>query len=113
MAQKEISEYITEINRIFKAGNATEHSYRPALLRLLENMFAARLHDTQGGEGGDAFTRVKAAQLIPQSNPFLRKLFQYIAGFDLDSRIKQVVPVMVVLGNPPYSGESQNSGGLD
>ena len=24
--------------------------------------------------------------------------------------IKQVVPVMVVLGNPPYSGESQNSG---
>jgi predicted helicase len=26
------------------------------------------------------------------------------------SRIKQEVPVMVVMGNPPYSGESQNSG---
>jgi len=26
------------------------------------------------------------------------------------NRIKQDVPVMVVLGNPPYSGEIQNSG---
>ena len=34
-------------------------------------MFVARLH----GETLDNFTRQEAAQLIPQSNPFLRKLF--------------------------------------
>ena len=46
MAQKEISEYINEINRKFKAGNATEHTYRPALLRLLENMLGADVRVT-------------------------------------------------------------------
>ena len=39
MTQNEISKYITEIGRIYKAGNATGHTYRPALQRLLENMF--------------------------------------------------------------------------
>jgi len=39
MTQGDISKYITEISRVYKAGNATEHSYRPALQRLLENMF--------------------------------------------------------------------------
>ena len=41
MTQGDISRYITEISRIYKAGNATEHSYRPALLRLLEEMIGA------------------------------------------------------------------------
>jgi len=50
-------------------------------------MFAAKLND----ETNDTFTRSKAAQLIPHSNPFLRKLFQYIAGYDLDERIRWVV----------------------
>ncbi len=50
-------------------------------------MFAARLHD----DTLDTFTRQEAAQLIPQSNPFLRKLFQYIAGYDLDDRIVWIV----------------------
>jgi len=34
----EITSYIAEINRIYKAGNATEHTYRPALKLLLEKM---------------------------------------------------------------------------
>ena len=50
-------------------------------------MFAARLHD----ESPNTFTRKKAAELIPKSNPFLRKLFQYIAGFDLDNRLVWIV----------------------
>jgi predicted helicase len=50
-------------------------------------MFAARLHD----ESPNTFTRKKAAELIPKSNPFLRKLFQYIAGFDLDERLVWIV----------------------
>ncbi|MEX2411741.1 MAG: N-6 DNA methylase, partial [Candidatus Paceibacterota bacterium] len=50
-------------------------------------MFAARLHDPSL----DTFTRQEAAALIPKTNPFLRKLFQYIAGYDLDDRIVWIV----------------------
>ncbi len=53
-------------------------------------MFAARLHD----ETLDTFSRQEAAELIPHSNPFLRKLFQYIAGYDLDSRITWIVDTL-------------------
>ena len=47
-------------------------------------MFAARLHDPTL----ENFSRQEAAELIPKSNPFLRKLFGYIAGPDIDDRIK-------------------------
>lgn len=50
-------------------------------------MFAARLHDSTM----ETFGRREAAELIPKSNPFLRKLFGYIAGPDIDERIKWVV----------------------
>ncbi|MEZ4804605.1 MAG: type ISP restriction/modification enzyme [Bacteroidia bacterium] len=50
-------------------------------------MFAARLHDPTL----ETFTRQEAAELIPKSNPFLRKLFGYIAGPDIDDRIKWIV----------------------
>ncbi len=50
-------------------------------------MFAARLHDTSL----DNFNRQQAAELIPKSNPFLRKLFGYISGPDIDDRIKWIV----------------------
>ena len=54
-------------------------------------MFAARLHDATL----DSFSRQEAAELIPKSNPFLRKLFSYIAGPDLDDRIKWIVDDLV------------------
>ncbi|WP_417878473.1 type ISP restriction/modification enzyme [Vibrio sp.] len=50
-------------------------------------LFAARLHDPTL----DSFSRQEAAELIPKSNPFLRKLFGYIAGPDIDDRIKWIV----------------------
>ncbi|GET23043.1 type ISP restriction/modification enzyme [Prolixibacter denitrificans] len=50
-------------------------------------MFAARLHDTSLND----FSRQEAAELIPKSNPFLRKLFGYISGPDIDDRIKWIV----------------------
>lgn len=50
-------------------------------------MFAARLHDNSLS----SFSRQEAAELIPKTNPFLRKLFQYIAGYDLDQRIVWIV----------------------
>jgi len=54
-------------------------------------MFAARLHD----DTLSTFSRQEAAELIPKSNPFLRKLFGYIAGPDLDDRIKWIVDSLV------------------
>jgi predicted helicase len=54
---------------------------------LAYGMFAARLHD----QDLDTFSRQEAAELIPKTNPFLRKLFQYIAGYDIDERIKTTV----------------------
>jgi hypothetical protein len=54
-------------------------------------MFAARYHDPTLVN----FSREEAANLIPKSNPFLRKLFQYIAGYDLDDRIVWVVDELV------------------
>lgn len=53
-------------------------------------MFAARLHDYEL----DTFSRIEAAQKIPKSNPFLRKLFGYIAGIDLDDRLVWIVDAL-------------------
>ena len=53
-------------------------------------MFAARLHDPTL----PTFSRQEAASLIPQTNPFLRKLFQYIAGYDLDQRLAWIVDAL-------------------
>lgn len=50
-------------------------------------LFAARLHDPTI----NSFSRQEASELIPKSNPFLRKLFGYIAGPDIDDRIKWIV----------------------
>ncbi|NBR13429.1 MAG: hypothetical protein EBQ94_05055 [Flavobacteriales bacterium] len=54
-------------------------------------MFAARYHDPTI----PTFSREEAATLIPHSNPFLRKLFQSIAGYDLDTRIAWIVDDLV------------------
>ncbi|PIE97438.1 MAG: DNA methyltransferase [Treponema sp.] len=54
---------------------------------LAYGMFAARLHDTSL----DDFSRQEAAELIPKTNPFLRKLFAYVAGPDIDERIMRTV----------------------
>ena len=50
-------------------------------------LFAARCTSKNGA----SFTRLDAAQNLPRTNPFLRKLFQYIAGYDLDDRIAWLV----------------------
>jgi len=50
-------------------------------------MFAARLHDTTL----DTFSRQEALELLPKSNPFLRSLFSYVAGYDLDERIAWII----------------------
>lgn len=50
-------------------------------------LFAARLHDETSG----SFKRAEALELLPKSNPFLRQLFIYIAGPNLDERLRRVI----------------------
>ena len=50
-------------------------------------LFAARLHDTTL----NTFTRAEALDLLPKSNSFLREIFIYIAGPNLDERLRRVI----------------------
>ena len=54
-------------------------------------LFAARLHD----DTPEDFTRAEAVTLIPKSNPFLRQVFNSIAGIDLDNRVAWIVDDLV------------------
>jgi hypothetical protein len=60
---------------------------------IVYGMFCARLHDPTL----PTFSRQEAYELIPKSNPFLKKLFGYIAGLDLDDRIVWIVDSLVEL----------------
>ena len=51
-------------------------------------MFAAQIY---AGPGIEDFSRQNVAELIPLSYPFLRRLFQYLAGQDLDDRISWII----------------------
>ena len=54
---------------------------------LAYGMFAARLHD----DDLETFSRQEAAERIPKTNPFLRRLFDSVAGTNIDDRIKLTV----------------------
>ncbi len=70
----------------------TPHAFADVYAQTIAyGMFAARLHDPTL----PTFSRQEAAELIPKSNPFLRKLFGYIAGPDIDDRIKWIVDSLV------------------
>ena len=56
-------------------------------------MFAARLHD----DTPEDFSREEAGRLIPKTNPFLRNLFNNVAGNELDERIALVVDDLVTV----------------
>lgn len=56
-------------------------------------LFAARLHDTTL----NSFSRQEALELLPKSNPFLRNLFGYIAGPNLDPRISWIIDDLAVV----------------
>jgi hypothetical protein len=58
-------------------------------------MFAARLNDRTNSP----FTRMKAAENIPKSNPFLKDFFRSIAAFELDERICWIVDALADLFN--------------
>ena len=54
---------------------------------IVYGMFTARLNDVTPED----FSRQEAAELIPKSNPFLRRIFQSIAVYDLDDSIAWIV----------------------
>jgi hypothetical protein len=59
-------------------------------------LFAARLHD----QTLDTFSRMEALELLPKSNPFLRRLFSYIAGPDLDDRMAWIIDDLTKFSSP-------------
>lgn len=54
-------------------------------------LFAARVHDKSPND----FTRQEAANLIPPTNPFLRQIFQQLAGYDINDSIAWIVDDLV------------------
>lgn len=58
---------------------------------IVYGLFSARLNDSTPED----FSRAEAVTLIPKSNPFLRKIFQDLAGNDLDGRIAWIVDDLV------------------
>ena len=64
-------------------------------------MFAARFHD----DTLDTFSRQEALEKLPASNPFLKGLFEYIAGPQLPKRLTYIVDdlVQVMRASDPHS----------
>ena len=58
-------------------------------------LFAAKLYKNDDY----IFTRLSAANLIPKSNPFLKRFFHYIIGPDLDKRIVWIVDAIADMFN--------------
>lgn len=58
---------------------------------IVYGMFAARLHD----KTPEDFSRDEANKLIPKSNYLLRRLFNDIAGYNVDSRISWILDDLV------------------
>ncbi|RLA09047.1 MAG: DNA methyltransferase [Gammaproteobacteria bacterium] len=54
-------------------------------------LFAARLHD----KTPQSFSRYEAMELMPRTNPFLRHLFEYVGGANLDTEIIWIVDALV------------------
>lgn len=53
-------------------------------------LFTARLHDLSLED----FSRHEARELIPKSNPFLRKLFDYVCGAELEEGVKWIIDAL-------------------
>lgn len=58
-------------------------------------MFVAKIHHRTG----QTFSRSVAVECIPKSHPFLQKLFGYVAGIEIDERIRWVIDELADLLN--------------
>ena len=64
---------------------------------IVYGLFVARIYD----KTSQVFSLQKAADLIPTFNPFLKKIFKYIALADLHSGVKWIVEDLVVIFRLP------------
>lgn len=70
----------------------TDHSFADMYAQTIAyGLFVARLNDTTL----DDFTRQEARELISKNNPFLRQLFDYISGANLDDNLVWIVDDLV------------------
>ena len=60
---------------------------------LVYGLFVARYYDNTGKD----FTRQKARDLIPASNPFLRSFFDHIVGPNFDKRLEYIVDELCIV----------------
>ena len=86
----EDSELRRQYNTIQKEliPDLTEHAFANLYAETIcYGFFTAKYYDNQGGN----FTREKAAGLMPETIPFLKKFFPSIIYIDLDKRIEVIV----------------------
>lgn len=70
----------------------TDHTFADMYAQTIAyGLFVARLNDTTL----DDFTRQEARELISKNNPFLRQLFDYISGANLDDNLVWIVDDLV------------------
>ena len=70
----------------------TDHTFADMYAQTIAyGLFAARLNDTTL----DDFTRQEARELVSKNNPFLRQLFDYISGANLDDNLVWIVDDLV------------------
>ena len=83
-------------------------SYTIAHLKLSQYL-KDKDHPLQGDERLQVFLTNTLEPVEPQKNAFLPQL---AAEVEAAQQVKEK-PILVILGNPPYSGHSQEQGGLD
>ncbi len=81
-------ENIYELMKTSLVHDLTEKKFADMYAQtLVYGLFVARYSDTSLA----GFTRQEARDLVPRSNPFLRKFFDHIAGADFDTRLTYIV----------------------
>ena len=81
-----------KVFREFLIHDLTEKAFADIYAQTIAyGLFTARLNDSTPND----FSRTEANELIPRSNPFLRKIFNDIAGYNVDSRIAWIIDDLV------------------
>lgn len=83
-----LKEQLADIGTVLKTDTSAKDLADIYAQTISYGMFAARIY---GGPALEEFTRQNAAELIPLSYHLLRKLFQYLAGNDLDDLITWII----------------------
>ncbi len=92
--KEQTSELATQMNvfREYLIHDLNEKTFADIYAQTIAyGLFSARLNDSTPED----FSRNEANELIPKSNPLLRRIFNDIAGYNVDSRIAWIVDDLV------------------